>query len=169
LSFPEELVDALIDDLVFENENLEVDALASTIDLLQDVGIDIVDYGVSEDDNIVLESAINGTDSTINIIEATDESVIMNVEEGNLSDTLELKDDGTAWLNGKELKVIDEFIESDDSVIANAKHIYRTTSSCPYGKAADYTKKGGTYTRSYQFEKKVENVTRGVLLIALGV
>jgi hypothetical protein len=122
---------------------------------------------VSEDSNIVLESKVSGHDSTIEIVEATVESVIIYVEEDNLSGTLELKDDGTIWIDGKETTIIEKD-ESDNNVTANAKHIYHVTASCPYGSAGDYTNKGGTYTRSMEFEKKVTAVPRAILAAGVG-
>jgi hypothetical protein len=166
----DEMVEALVDDPLFEEDDYDIDVLSNTVDLLQDVGIDILDYDVSEDNNIVLQSEISGSDGSIEIIEATDESVEIYAEEGALSGTLELKDDGTVWLDGKEVNVIDEYYdEPDNNVTANAKHIYKVTSSCPYGSAADYTTKTGTYTRSAEFEKKATAIPRSILLLTVGV
>jgi hypothetical protein len=164
----EELVETLENDQVFDDSNYDVDVLTNTADLLQDVGIDILDCSVSEDDKIVLESEINGIDSSIEITKATDESVIINVEEGDLSGTLELKDDGSVWIDGKEVNVIDDYNESGDSVTANAKHIYKVTSSCPYSSAAYYTTYLGSYIRSMEFEKKVTAIPRAILLAGVG-
>jgi hypothetical protein len=162
-----------IDNQLFEEDEFEEDVLGNTFEHLENLGVSVEASEVSEDDTLLLDAQVGSVDATIEVLEANSEEIAMQVTEGEKTNVIEYRDDDSIWIDGSELQITEtQFIVDDDVVIPNSKHIYKTTKTCPYGSASDYTHKGAVIVRNLEREKQLRTYTLiawGAMLSALTI
>lgn len=154
----------------------EVAQITKEINLLSNCGIEQNDiHGIDKrDENYVYEIAIPDSEDngTVSVKTLKNGDVHYIFKEGSLCDNVIYTHDGKVLLDGKEVVVEHEeklFYEKED---ANLRAIYtHASTTCPYGKAADYNVSAGTINNdNIKLNKRLGSITtNGLASILLKV
>jgi len=164
----------------------EVPSLQETFEMYKEASSDI--EIIEEDtDALIYNVEIEGANGELieSHIEASideDDSQIVEITEGDKTDTLVFDEDGTLYLDGEPVHITEEtvnptiernLISFNDDAAAYALHSMYWPTSSPYGSTASYTKKLSTEKRVLTLSKAISSMTTtaliGIVLLALGI
>ena len=114
------------------------------------------------------------TEGTIRV--ADDETIYLNIQEGNLKDEVVLSSDGKIYLDGKEVTYSLEYIRSEEDTTQLSRVATRAsdqwqTYTCPYGKDSDYFDQKFTLNSNWiKLQKSIGVITEAAMkTVVLGI
>ena len=141
-----------VDDLLEQAEDgmsdEEMEIIENDVEVLETFGITMLAKDiniVSEENSFIYEIKYAGQQNEVSNIEYTSEGVSFDCAQGDLKNTVEIKEDGNVYLDGCKVDINDDYAEN------NCEYVFKENDSqrwfqkkCPYGKASEYTKNGGS-------------------------
>lgn len=127
-------------------ENVSTDNLSELVNASEDLGFEVSNIAVNENNCAVIDLEYKGIESVVEVASATDQELSMKVTEGNLSNEVQVSDDGTMYIDGILVhSLVDTQTSAEGIVYMNAfQDTYQV--KCPYGTASNYSKYYRTVT-----------------------
>lgn len=140
------------------NDNaIDLEVVDEAIDNFENMKIDVKNIDVNTQGEIVLNTRVKNTDSTITIAVATNNKIMFDVVEGNKKDSVMIDDAGTVFLDGQEVKIdtVEENMEGNDAIDEVQANWQARYLSCPYGKASKYKYYAKRVTKRIKLAKDI--------------
>ncbi len=169
------IIDSKLQSIIEEDKALEEnkDELVAELSLLNDIGLSIEDLKSirTDESNITyLYEYLDEVDDEITV-KALNDGFLLNIVEGFIKNKVVIKNDGRIFIDGVEVECNSEenIIVDDDEVLPMAGNVMNwLTTTCPYGKKADYTYKLGTGKNSdITLTDSIENLAISVVVIII--
>lgn len=126
------MLNELEDDIAIIKEKCNISAELTNIDVSDDVAV--YEYTYKDD----------GTVSLITVNEMANGAIQIDIKEGTLHNTLLYNSNGSVQMNGNEVAITTQNVQTTNSEIQPLSYYeFISTSSPPYGSASDYTYKAG--------------------------
>lgn len=142
-----EIVEAIDTKLTKDEERTVIEEV-STLEAIgvlceaEIISVDVEKSAAAEDISVEYTLDYNGYENVITDVEQSYDEISYHAEQGDVSNDVVIKNDGTITVDGKEV-LISEYKEEEfgkrGKVRANAENSWYS-SSCPYGTASSYSK-----------------------------
>lgn len=141
-------VDELLEQAEDDMSDEEMETIENDVEVLETFGITKLAKDidiVSEENSFVYEIEYDGQKNEVSNIEYTAKGVSFDCSQGSIENTVEIKEDGSVYLDGSKVETSEEYNENDCEYVFTENDSQRWfQKKCPYGKAAEYTKDGGS-------------------------
>ena len=141
-------VDALLSQAENNMSDEEMETIENDVEVLETFGITMLAKDieiVSEKNSFKYEVEYAEQQNEVSNIEYTAEGVSFDCLQGGIKNTVEIKEDGSVYLDGCKVETNKEYTENNCEYVFTENDSQRWfQKKCPYGKASEYTKNGGS-------------------------
>lgn len=178
------MIDGVIKTLIDDNSELEIveDEVQEDVEALDTVGLncELID-DVKVDDGDVIYTFAYPDEITDEIsVDTINNDVVLNITEGTVHNEFRICEDGSMYLDGEKLQIKNSEVSErtiDEVDLPDFEGNLRQssgevtnwlTTTCPYGKKANYTYKLGTAKDpDITFTTAVSNITFSAFMLAM--